>query len=513
MPGLTAGSTLTVPDDAATIQTALDAAPDTVLIRPGPYADPVVPCRDVVLAAAESEMPVLSALRLACDHRTVLFHRLAFSAPVLVGAPLGNDSTAATACVGEATPGCYRFEECDLRAGIAHNQDHVDINCVELFRCTVAGVLDIRLQGACAVESCHVQGRLEVREGGARVRACTFVGDGTGTAIDVTNSGICELEGNAIRGYERGIAASADGMSTVRDNVVESCSSVGIQVYPHGAVMDRNQVRDCGYGIITGNRGSITNNRIEACKQMGALIINDADDLEFRGNVVVGCAEEGVRVRGYPGNLVVAGNTIARNGGSGIVMELGMPYWFSKTDVRQNVAYGNAKYGIQWVGENAASTQICNDWFGNDAGASVGELPGSDDFSSDPLFCDEANGDYRLASSSPLVDWRLCGLIGALDIGCAAPAIPPPATAGFALEALHPNPFPDRVGIDFTLARTAEIRIDVFDIQGRLLTTPAKGAWPAGSHAVEWSAGSAGIYLVRYRYPGGEDRRRIVRIR
>jgi hypothetical protein len=73
------------------------------------------------------------------------------------------------------------------------------------------------------------------------------------------------------------------------------------------------------------------------------------------------------------------------------------------------------------------------------------------------------------------------------------------------------------VRIAFDLSREAAIEIAVFDLQGRLLATPAHGVWPAGSHSVEWrgqidgAPAAAGVYLVRYRYPGGEDRRRLVR--
>lgn len=65
----------------------------------------------------------------------------------------------------------------------------------------------------------------------------------------------------------------------------------------------------------------------------------------------------------------------------------------------------------------------CLDLYGNDGG---NEICGDDlggNFSSDPLFCDSANGDYTLDWSSPCLpgnhpDSVDCGLIGARDAGC-----------------------------------------------------------------------------------------------
>ncbi|TMQ59572.1 MAG: hypothetical protein E6K72_01470, partial [Candidatus Eisenbacteria bacterium] len=76
------------------------------------------------------------------------------------------------------------------------------------------------------------------------------------------------------------------------------------------------------------------------------------------------------------------------------------------------------------------------------------------------------------------------------------------------------------VRIAFSLARDAAIEIDVFDVQGRSVASPARGEWPAGAQVVQWDGRArsgqpapAGLYLLRYRYPGGQDRRRIMRVR
>jgi flagellar hook assembly protein FlgD len=75
------------------------------------------------------------------------------------------------------------------------------------------------------------------------------------------------------------------------------------------------------------------------------------------------------------------------------------------------------------------------------------------------------------------------------------------------------------VRIAFFLAQAAAIEIDVFDVQGRRVASPARGEWSAGAHVIAWDgrtrsgqSAPAGLFLVRYRYPGGQDRRRIVRV-
>ena len=86
----------------------------------------------------------------------------------------------------------------------------------------------------------------------------------------------------------------------------------------------------------------------------------------------------------------------------------------------------------------------------------------------------------------------------------------------FALPLVVPSPGPGPVTIEFVVARRAPIRIDVLDIQGRAVATPARGIWPAGRHVVQWSGEtgggplSSGLYFVSYRFPGGMERRRVV---
>ena len=114
---------------------------------------------------------------------------------------------------------------------------------------------------------------------------------------------------------------------------------------------------------------------------------------------------------------------------------------------------------------------------------------------------------YRLVASER-------GSITVIGQPIAVSTEPAPA---FRLALVGPSPSPGPVQLEFELARPATIALEVFDVQGRLVASPARGVWPAGRHGVAWSGATgnshaaAGLYLVRYRYPGGQDLRRVIR--
>jgi hypothetical protein len=88
------------------------------------------------------------------------------------------------------------------------------------------------------------------------------------------------------------------------------------------------------------------------------------------------------------------------------------------------------------------------------------------------------------------------------------------------LVEVGPNPGGGPVRIAFAVRHAASIEIDVFDVQGRRVASPGRGLWPPGTHELVWDGRArsgaptpAGVYVVRYVYPGGQDRRAIVRVR
>jgi hypothetical protein len=84
--------------------------------------------------------------------------------------------------------------------------------------------------------------------------------------------------------------------------------------------------------------------------------------------------------------------------------------------------------------------------------------------------------------------------------GDLAAGVEDPAFRGNGLvAAAAPNPTRGAAGIYFSLERAGKVRVQVFDLRGRVVDTLAEGHMAAGEQAVTWNAASApaGIYVYR----------------
>ena len=63
----------------------------------------------------------------------------------------------------------------------------------------------------------------------------------------------------------------------------------------------------------------------------------------------------------------------------------------------------------------------------------------------------------------------------------------------------YPNPLRDRTRFTFSLAQDADVRLAVYDVQGREVAVLADGRLAAGAHEATFEAGAlpAGVYLWR----------------
>jgi hypothetical protein len=75
----------------------------------------------------------------------------------------------------------------------------------------------------------------------------------------------------------------------------------------------------------------------------------------------------------------------------------------------------------------------------------------------------------------------------------------PTAPTGFVLHQNYPNPFNPSTRISFDLPRNSQVRLEVFDVLGRRVSTLIDGERNAGSHAMIFKAGdlAGGVYIAR----------------
>ncbi len=82
-------------------------------------------------------------------------------------------------------------------------------------------------------------------------------------------------------------------------------------------------------------------------------------------------------------------------------------------------------------------------------------------------------------------------------------SVPP---AALALHQNHPNPFNPATTIRYFLPSAGHVRLTIYDVSGRLITTLVDGARAEGEHSTEWDGGngsagaSSGVYFYRLDY-------------
>ncbi len=98
------------------------------------------------------------------------------------------------------------------------------------------------------------------------------------------------------------------------------------------------------------------------------------------------------------------------------------------------------------------------------------------------------------------------------------PAIATPMTLSLAPN--YPNPFNPTTVIPFVLAKPGHIRLDIFDVNGRHITTLVRGDYPAAEYQITWNGRDdrgrpvpAGIYFYRLSTDDQSLSRRMVLIK
>jgi hypothetical protein len=604
-------STVIVPDDSSTVQSAIASGVDTVLVREGDFAETPLLERNVVLQGiGVDRRPRLNELRLTNLNAS----RIVVSGFDVAG-NVGYTQVANKSPIGVSISDCS-MNVIQLNA---YND-----NCgLSLVRCRLAFASSGDRYSGLGVGSIAMDA--DTVGGGVSwivwsmysvsIQHCWFMGvlpgASTGSAIELLYEPDGRVSHNRIENYGIGISApDAEGALTLEGNTIAGCGT-GVQLSGNeGFLLKGNVIRNCGTGVSIGGDIGLIGNTITGTSGAGVLAAV-VGSFNAGGNVIGNCGGAGFHVDWDPwayGGLLRS-NTVFNCAGSALELSWAPAVPYDSVSVESNVGFGSGTWGLSISG-----TQFrhgCNDLYGNHAGSVNGIAPDATDLNVDPMFCDVSNADVRLNSSSPLLaDSSTCGQIGALGVGCGeTPTLVQRFTAGrasggvrvvwqvaqgatasaiwveraeelngqawtqpvmertiegayvveldrsalpdhtyryrlvardggklavldpgivveaqaplaFALGAVGPSPGGGPVRVAFTLVHDAAIQIEVFDLLGRKVATPAQGVWPAGMQVVNWDgrtrdgqAAAAGMYVVRYSYPGGQDQRRIARFR
>jgi uncharacterized protein (DUF1501 family) len=144
------------------------------------------------------------------------------------------------------------------------------------------------------------------------------------------------------------------------------------------------------------------------------------------------------------------------------------------------------------------------------------------DRSGDPVY----GMDYRNIYANILDHWfelESAGMSAVLDgeyedlgfLNVATHASPNSKPFAFKLNQNYPNPFNPSTMIQFTLPASVNVRLQVFDVQGRLVQTLIDGNVPAGEQSIRFDGSnlSNGTYLYRLETPYGAASRKMTLIK
>ena len=80
-----------------------------------------------------------------------------------------------------------------------------------------------------------------------------------------------------------------------------------------------------------------------------------------------------------------------------------------------------------------------------------------------------------------------------------------PTAPSFGLRGIAPNPTNGKAAIRYSLGRSALVKLAVYDLAGREVTTLVSGRQPAGNYSISWSGKdhdtrrvASGVYFVRF---------------
>ncbi len=336
--------------------------------------------------------------------------------------------------------------------------------------------------------------------------------------------------------WEGGGIRCEDASPVIRNNLIENNvadSGGGIYCANSRARILHNVIRDNNFYSPIGNPG-------------GGICCVDGSDAEIGFNRISGNAnQDGGGIACVNSSPWIHHNVIVDN----IAMDLGGGIRCDNSDplIENNVfAYNEATTSGGAMFLNLGSSPIvrnCILW-GNEASGNPNQIvpgsgspvfsycdvqggwPGVGMIQSDPLFRDASADDYRLSyvfcgdsEDSPCIDagdpalidsfdgcwfglgWSICdigaygGAGDSVGSGICIPELPVNSDLCYAF----PNPFNATTTIAFSLDKSSEVTLKIFDLHGRLVLDRTLGEMPAGTHRhlLAGDAFPSGVYFAQ----------------
>ncbi len=386
------------------------------------------------------------------------------------------------------------------------------------------------------IEDCRwgilVENTDDVRIEGNVVRRCGTGIRSEGRSQEVTGNRV--LDGSGV-----GLFAIFDGALTVADNVVARCGGDGISIAGYaagtGRVHHNTTCFNAGAGLASEVWSDFPSTSFQIDRNIG--FGNGGYGLDWRVPAVgtVTCNDWfGNQLGAVGGGTLSPGDFVldplfcdASGGdfhpspvsplvtqpGCGLIGALGVGCAVTATLVERFVAERTAEgVRLRWRVPSLPPDDVSLDRAEHDAGAwsnvaTERAMDGEGVSDLDRTALPERAYWYRLVTRGR--DGRETQLAAPIEVAARD-------EAGFRIVRISPIPAGGPIHIEFALPRAAEVAVSLFDVQGRSVATLTQGVRPAGRHTLEWSArlsgrsAPAGIYLVRYRFPGGQVDRRLV---
>ncbi len=226
LPATGDASHLTVPDDMPTVQAALNARPDTVLIRGGTYPEtPLVSAPVVIVGIPGNPGP---------DRPTLLglSFRLFEFAFVPTYSVTGVNIVGPVYLQNDDLQASFTFDHCDLLSGLLDQSGYLATYYVTLRGCRVKGDIFVRVEDTCTIDSCTVEGELTIGDGAASliVTDSRFSGQGTGIGVHGARIWSATMVGTTVERFGTGIAISVEHTVSIQRNIVRDCPGQGMNV-------------------------------------------------------------------------------------------------------------------------------------------------------------------------------------------------------------------------------------------------------------------------------------------